>query len=243
MRTRIMAAALTALLFSGCGAKQAEPLRGWDGEIVTVDEDGGSSIPIPIEEPEPEDGWLNPVLAHKVTAPGSRLLDIGRVQAYESFVPNFLVGCESIARFSIAEETATVEAWIYRGTREVRASAGEDGTLLEAHAISFADPDLVEGYAQDLTNTFLMCGVHPYSAELVTHEIDDLGTVDVVHVFEDGVPSFRSVALTRQNILLQITAIVDEEDEAMFDAFVTDASLRLNRAPFEDEFLAEDTDT
>jgi len=131
-----------------------------------------------------------------------------------------------------------MDASVYRGTREMTVSGGDEGTLLHAHAISFDDSALVPGFAENLTDLYLQCATGASLAESLTYDIDGIGEIDVIHVYHDDVRMYRFVVMTRANIMLGILAWVEDGDEVMFEQFVADAFERLNSAPFEDEILS-----
>jgi len=267
MRKRSIAVAVAALLFlAGCtnsAPVSNEPLRGWDGELVDSSEvsdwasDTPEALPLLDEQETPEiattaastpeelpaDGWINPDFTHRVTAAGTRLIGFGPVRWYTPKPPPANTPCPQIYSFSDAQQNATVDANVYRGTQEMTASGGADGTLLHAHAISFNDASLIPGYVDTYSEAFLLCESGGSSAELVSYDVDGVGPVDVIHVYDNDVLAMRVAVTSRANIFLGVFGWVAEGDEAMYDEFLADALDRLNRALFEEEPVPDEEES
>lgn len=254
------------LILSSCATTDSdtavEPLRGWDGDLADSADSGDPELPpesLPLTDDhtsdstttEPDtppqatsdesDGWLNPKFVHQVTAPGSQLINFGRLDQYEIIPPPAGLDCPALIPWVEGEQLATVDAVLVRGTRGVTAEAvGEDGTLLHAHAVSYTDPSQVPAIATAYADSFLECPNESASTTSVELELAGIGRVDVLYVDQTSATDFRIVVLHRSNLIVNIFAWVDGEDEQVFEAFVANAAERLMAARGEEEILPED---
>lgn len=196
------------------------------------------------EAAEEPDGWLNPELVHKVTAPGSRLINFGRLAPYRIIPTPEGVDCPTLNPYIDAEQLATVAAVTIRGTPGViPETAGTEGTMMQAHAVSYADAAQLPAIAAAYEGSFLDCPndrASTTSVELELDGVDHVDHVDVLYVHQSTAIDFRIVVLHRSNLLVTVLAWVDDDDEQIFEAFVHDAVDRLMDARSEDEILPED---
>ena len=256
MLCRLVTVTLVFVLAS-CSPGQPEQvqLRGLDGELLEAGEMQASDSPVTpaedaIDETGPpaalafadldEDGWISPKFSQTLSVAGTNLTQYVYLSPYTKVPGEWTTtSCAAHAAFETAEDDATIEAGVYRATGDGIRSAGEEGTILHAHAVSFAT--MSDTVGETYLNIFRTCSAAELTVESDTRTIDTYGQLEVLTLSdpEDHRP-LRVAYMKRANIVMFLVASVESDDEMIYDAFLDKAAEKLTGAVFEEEIGPDD---
>ena len=269
--TRILGWIVACIILGACATsgseEAAQPLRGFDGEVVNEDgtsENTSSTTPssLPLATDEPDDaetieqvassavpttlaveelGWLNPDLIHGATAIGTRMVNFRRLSPYEITFYGNLPACEAVDTYLNAELSATVDAAMYRGTTGATLGGlGEDGTLLFAGAISYSDTVEVADVADAYNRGLQECVAPGVTTTVTPLTLDDGTILDVLTTDSENLVEQRAVVQHRSNLMVVVLGWVNDDGDHLFEEFVQSAHDQLWAAVPEEEILPTD---
>lgn len=247
---------VAGILLTGCGSSEPPEnlaLRGLDGEVLEADEmvDGpagsGSTTSVAavggpnVDATIPQDGWISPEFAQKLSVPGTNMTQYVYFSPYTEGPEFGDANCAAYSEFRNAEGNATVEAGVSRATNEAIRSGGLEGTVLHAHAISFATPAIAESVGEIYLDTYRTCR-DDRAVESVVRPVEAYGDINEIVIQEDDGRPLRIAYMQRSNVVLVTLSVVAPEDAAIYQSFLDLAGERLMGQVFQDEVLPEDMD-